>query len=414
MDKSPDAFRTISEVAEALETPAHVLRFWESRFPQIKPVKRAGGRRYYRPVDVALLAGIRHLLHDEGMTIRGVQKILREQGVRHVAALVPHGDMSDFDAMEDDDLALDLSVSGEVPVTLPEPGQVLPMDLGVRRISTLPDAPGEIFHLHAPVGPQSEREPADIKPSDLERSDLEPFDLEPSDLAEAQTGDAELQAELADLERLDRASSDALQLDLIGGFPLPTANRRPLPTLEPAASNDQPEADHVWVEDDEQADIVAPLFAIEAGTRDLHDPDFADAALAEVEEPVYDPEAPDFATDAGMVEPLFAVQAGVRDLDHLANAGDAAEAEPDADVDLHDPGTEVDLVPQAVQRDLAGPPAAAHGLNLMSELSHVGMAARLRALRRPVSANALDQFSELQMRLGLLQAQMIEAARVRR
>ncbi|WP_198672046.1 MerR family transcriptional regulator [Pseudogemmobacter bohemicus] len=87
MDKSPDAFRTISEVAEALETPAHVLRFWETRFPQIRPVKRAGGRRYYRPSDLALLAGIRRLLHEEGMTIRGVQKILREQGVRHVAGL---------------------------------------------------------------------------------------------------------------------------------------------------------------------------------------------------------------------------------------------------------------------------------------------------------------------------------------
>ena len=87
MEKSPDAFRTISEVAELLETPAHVLRFWESRFPQIRPVKRAGGRRYYRPTDVALLTGIKHLLHDEGLTIRGVQKMLREQGVRHVAGL---------------------------------------------------------------------------------------------------------------------------------------------------------------------------------------------------------------------------------------------------------------------------------------------------------------------------------------
>jgi DNA-binding transcriptional MerR regulator len=87
MDKSPDAFRTISEVAEVLDTPAHVLRFWESRFPQIRPVKRAGGRRYYRPSDVALLSGIKRLLHDEGLTIRGVQKILRDQGARHVAGL---------------------------------------------------------------------------------------------------------------------------------------------------------------------------------------------------------------------------------------------------------------------------------------------------------------------------------------
>ena len=87
MEKSDHAFRTISEVADHLSTPAHVLRFWESRFPQIRPVKRAGGRRYYRPADVALLSGIRRLLHDDGMTIRGVQKILREQGVRHVCAL---------------------------------------------------------------------------------------------------------------------------------------------------------------------------------------------------------------------------------------------------------------------------------------------------------------------------------------
>jgi DNA-binding transcriptional MerR regulator len=87
MEKSPDAFRTISEVSEWLETPAHVLRFWESRFAQVKPVKRAGGRRYYRPSDMQLLGGIKKLLHEDGMTIRGVQKILREQGVKHVCAL---------------------------------------------------------------------------------------------------------------------------------------------------------------------------------------------------------------------------------------------------------------------------------------------------------------------------------------
>jgi DNA-binding transcriptional MerR regulator len=87
MEKSRDAFRTISEVAELLDTPAHVLRFWESRFPQIRPVKRAGGRRYYRPSDVALLSGIKRLLHGDGLTIRGVQKVLRENGIRHVMAL---------------------------------------------------------------------------------------------------------------------------------------------------------------------------------------------------------------------------------------------------------------------------------------------------------------------------------------
>jgi DNA-binding transcriptional MerR regulator len=87
MDKSPEAFRTISEVAEALDVPPHVLRFWETRFAQVKPVKRGGGRRYYRPEDVRLLRGIRGLLYDDGMTIKGVQKILRERGVRHVIGL---------------------------------------------------------------------------------------------------------------------------------------------------------------------------------------------------------------------------------------------------------------------------------------------------------------------------------------
>ncbi len=84
MDKSPEAFRTISEVAEDLDVPQHVLRFWESKFSQIKPMKRGGGRRYYRPNDIELLRGIRHLLYGDGYTIRGVQKILRENGVSHV------------------------------------------------------------------------------------------------------------------------------------------------------------------------------------------------------------------------------------------------------------------------------------------------------------------------------------------
>jgi DNA-binding transcriptional MerR regulator len=87
MDKSPEAFRTISEVADALDVPPHVLRFWETRFTQVKPVKRGGGRRYYRPEDVRLLRGIRGLLYDDGMTIKGVQKILRERGIRHVIGL---------------------------------------------------------------------------------------------------------------------------------------------------------------------------------------------------------------------------------------------------------------------------------------------------------------------------------------
>lgn len=84
MIKSADAFRTISEVAEDLDLPQHVLRFWETRFPQIRPLKRAGGRRFYRPSDVLLLTAIRQLLYGEGYTIKGVQRLLKEQGTKAI------------------------------------------------------------------------------------------------------------------------------------------------------------------------------------------------------------------------------------------------------------------------------------------------------------------------------------------
>jgi DNA-binding transcriptional MerR regulator len=123
--KAPDAFRTISEVADELDLPQHVLRFWESRFSDIKPMKRGGGRRYYRPDDIDLLRGIRHLLYGEGYTIRGVQRILREQGVRFVqvvwhdgAPQPPHG------ATEDEDLA-ETTPSLLLPKVLDEEGRSL-------------------------------------------------------------------------------------------------------------------------------------------------------------------------------------------------------------------------------------------------------------------------------------------------
>lgn len=107
-EKSPGAFRTITEVSEELGVPQHVLRFWESRFSQIKPMKRAGGRRYYRPDDVDLLKGVRRLLHGQGYTIRGAQRVLKENGVRFVQALgrgevevgAPTGPDRDEDSVE--------------------------------------------------------------------------------------------------------------------------------------------------------------------------------------------------------------------------------------------------------------------------------------------------------------------------
>ena len=101
MDKAPDAFRTISEVADELDIPQHVLRFWETRFTQIKPMKRSGGRRYYRPDDVDLLKGIRRLLYGEGYTIRGVQRILKEHGIKSVQGIADQTAAVSFGAVED-------------------------------------------------------------------------------------------------------------------------------------------------------------------------------------------------------------------------------------------------------------------------------------------------------------------------
>ena len=101
MDKAPDAFRTISEVADDLDIPQHVLRFWETRFAQIKPMKRSGGRRYYRPDDVDLLKGIRRVLYGEGYTIRGVQRILKEHGIKSVQGLADGSAAVSFGAIEE-------------------------------------------------------------------------------------------------------------------------------------------------------------------------------------------------------------------------------------------------------------------------------------------------------------------------
>jgi DNA-binding transcriptional MerR regulator len=94
MEKSPEAYRTIREVADSLDLPQHVLRFWETRFPQIRPLKRAGGRRYYRPDDIERLRVIKRLLYEEGYTIKGVQKLFKEHGVQALAAAAPLNESS--------------------------------------------------------------------------------------------------------------------------------------------------------------------------------------------------------------------------------------------------------------------------------------------------------------------------------
>ena len=141
MSKSRDAFRTISEVSDLLDTPAHVLRFWESKFTQLKPVKRAGGRRYYRPADVDLLAGIKKLLHDDGMTIKGAKKLLREQGVKHVLA-IGAAQLDAQDTVKTNAPAVDVEQAPEplsVPDPTPEPAVDIPeADVAITNVLPLP------------------------------------------------------------------------------------------------------------------------------------------------------------------------------------------------------------------------------------------------------------------------------------
>ncbi len=137
MAKSRDAFRTISEVSDLLDTPAHVLRFWESKFSQIKPIKRAGGRRYYRPEDMELLGGIKALLHDQGMTIKGVQKLLREKGIKHVAAMGPSPLDDGEDVVIDSLKAVEAEAAPQIaPPEAPDPAPLKP-----RLVPTIPADP---------------------------------------------------------------------------------------------------------------------------------------------------------------------------------------------------------------------------------------------------------------------------------
>jgi DNA-binding transcriptional MerR regulator len=131
LHKAPEAFRTISEVADELDLPQHVLRFWETRFPQIKPMKRGGGRRYYRPDDVGLLRGIRHLLYGEGYTIRGVQRILKDHGAKFVQSVwqagAPQPQKSAADLNAAEPAIGDEQDETDARVATPQPKKQLPV-----------------------------------------------------------------------------------------------------------------------------------------------------------------------------------------------------------------------------------------------------------------------------------------------
>ena len=159
MPKSRDAFRTISEVAEWLDTQPHVLRFWESKFSQVRPVKRAGGRRYYRPADMTLLGGIKKLLHDDGMTIKGVQKLLREKGVKEISALSRPVD--EDDAAEA--AAIEVEIARDIPEAIEKP-EVDPLEAQIAELKAQDEAaqvegPQEAAPISEPATAVTSEEP---------------------------------------------------------------------------------------------------------------------------------------------------------------------------------------------------------------------------------------------------------------
>ncbi|RDC71657.1 MerR family transcriptional regulator [Rhodovulum sp. 12E13] len=234
--KSPDAFRTIGEVAAWLGVSSHVLRFWETKFPQIKPVKRAGGRRYYRPQDMALIGGLKQLLHEDGLTIKGAQKVLREKGVKSVAALSP-------------------PLLGMEGAPAEEAAHVDAAQAG----SAAPDISPETVHT-APSPEPVESEPAESEPGGealapaAETAEEAGRDVEASAGSEAATDGGG--AEAAPAAAPDRAMPPRAplpgapdgQLGLFGdlpplpGAPDPEPEPASEPTPEPAAAGSAPDA----------------------------------------------------------------------------------------------------------------------------------------------------------------------------
>lgn len=279
MSKAPDAFRTISEVAELLETPQHVLRFWETKFAQLKPVKRAGGRRYYRPGDLALLGGIKKLLHDDGMTIKGVQKMLREKGVRHVAGLAP--------------AALQAGAEPPCPPARPQDAAQAEAEAGVAEPIAEADEQNDLFlDLPPPVHARPDPEPAapDADAAAAARPEPAPKDA-PAEQVEPRPADAPASG----------SDAPALQADA----PVPAAD-----AAQPPVDAPEPPAD-------------AAASAADASAQD-DDADAAATARAEAPQDSPPDEAPSDAPD----EEAAATEVTVADLTGIASALRARTAPP--------------------------------------------------------------------------------------
>jgi len=219
VEKAPDAFRTISEVAADLNVPQHVLRFWESRFNEIKPMKRGGGRRYYRPDDVDLLRGIRHLLYGEGYTIRGVQRILKDQGLRYVQTVWQPG-AAGAAAPESEDVDF-VAEEGESPA---QPGR----ERGRGLFGLLPSLIGnanDVPEIKTSAKQEDQEEEESDEDIDAEEEDEDEDDSGYDDSEDEESDEDEEDGDQDDDDEEDEKPSKSKQV------PPPLTLRRPAPPI---------------------------------------------------------------------------------------------------------------------------------------------------------------------------------------
>ncbi|MDQ2088437.1 MerR family transcriptional regulator [Marimonas arenosa] len=375
MAKSADAFRTISEVADWLGVPAHVLRFWESKFSQVKPVKRAGGRRYYRPTDMQLLGGIKKLLHDDGMTIKGVQKVLREQGVKHVSSFSKPLEFDTGDTVEGS-LAQTQSAGLESPVhDAAESASVVPFQRDVA--GTGPDDMATVAaETFEPITDSAGAD--DMGDIDTASEPVpEPDDIA-ADMAAEVDEDTETAAGQATGSEDDIPAGDTSVLEDFAAPPIDAADTdaEAEPAVEPASPGTPETAAHP-----DQGETPADAEpAAATGAEDESGDQSGDLIGAE----------PETAPAADLPGFLHRTTAATHDLTAADEAGpDTAEAEQEPEPEPLRPAM-IDLPPDPEDDEISAPP---------------GVLASLAARRgRPLAASAMTEAAALRDKLAALAA----------
>ncbi|MCZ4351421.1 MerR family transcriptional regulator [Roseovarius aestuarii] len=422
MSKSVDAFRTISEVADWLGIPAHVLRFWESKFTQVKPVKRAGGRRYYRPADMMLLGGIRKLLHDDGMTIKGVQKVMREQGVKYVSSLSPNLD-GEVDVTPSD-IALD--VTPEVEDT--SVSKVLQFDRQPDRATSkdaapdsvdatqqAEDQPAKTDSVKADPAPQED----DDAPTDRDQPDSDDVDVDDEDDADSSGSDKKKKSKKDKKRKKDKKKkkdkkSKKRDEDSEIAVSDSDADDGPMKEETKAPDPDEPAETDIEVTDDLTADVStdAPLSGKEPADGQSQPLELTESTPDSAAEALTPPNTADSATETGEATDI-PVEA-----DHDTETADDAVAEEDTTLDATDSGDEIESKVEAElddeDSDSAPPLAATQPVQTPADPEDDTPAppsamTALAGLQSPVDAETAARIQALANRLQALRARSTTA-----